>query len=170
MSKNNISIMSAHHVAYRCKDAEETRAFYEDLLGLPLAHVVRDKAGESEFLHLFFALEDGTFLAFFDVAEETSDDIWNMKDGLRDYHYAMEVKDHATMMAMADRLKEADVMVFGPIDHGFVHSIYFWDPNGVALEFTCRDEKYTQILETEGPAATAAVRQWSEEKAANASE
>ena len=26
-----------HHVAFRCRDAEETRRFYEDLLGLKLA-------------------------------------------------------------------------------------------------------------------------------------
>ena len=170
MSENNISIMRAHHVAYRCKDAEETRGFYEDLLGLPLAHVVRDKAGEADFLHLFFAIEDGTFLAFFDVDEEVSDDIYNMKDGLRDYHYAMEVKDMDTMIAMMERLTKAEVMVFGPIDHGFVHSIYFWDPNGVALEFTCRDEKYTGILEAEGPLAAEAIKKWSSEKASNASE
>ena len=164
MSHENISIERAHHVAYRCKDAEETRAFYEDLLGLPLAHVVRDAAGEIEFLHLFFALDDGTFLAFFDVAEETPDETYKWKDGLRDYHYAMEVKDMDTLTAMMERLKAADVMVFGPIDHGFVHSIYFWDPNGVALEFTCRDENYTKILTDEGPKASDSVAKWMAEK------
>ena len=32
-------IHGLHHFAWRCRDAEETRHFYEDLLGLPLAFV-----------------------------------------------------------------------------------------------------------------------------------
>ena len=35
------SIDKLHHFAYRCRNAEETRAFYEDVLGLPLAHVIQ---------------------------------------------------------------------------------------------------------------------------------
>ena len=30
-----------HHWAIRCRDAEETRHFYEDILGLPLVHVIK---------------------------------------------------------------------------------------------------------------------------------
>ena len=30
-------IKGLHHNAYRCRDSEETRRFYEDFLGLPLA-------------------------------------------------------------------------------------------------------------------------------------
>ncbi len=29
-------IKGLHHNAYRCRDSEETRRFYEDFLGLPL--------------------------------------------------------------------------------------------------------------------------------------
>lgn len=52
-------IRGLHHVAYRCRDAEETRRFYEDLLGLPLVHVVRadrvPSTGEyCPYVHLFF--------------------------------------------------------------------------------------------------------------------
>ena len=31
-----VPIHGLHHFAYRCRDAEETRHFYEDILGLPL--------------------------------------------------------------------------------------------------------------------------------------
>ena len=34
-------IHGLHHFAYRCKDAEETRHFYEDILGLPLYHIIK---------------------------------------------------------------------------------------------------------------------------------
>ena len=30
-------IKGLHHNAYRCRDSEETRRFYEDFIGLPLA-------------------------------------------------------------------------------------------------------------------------------------
>jgi len=158
-------ILGAHHVAYRCRNAEETRAFYEDLLGLPLATVVRDDAGETPFLHLFFQLQDGNFIAFFDVAEEVPEKTWRMRDGLRDFHYAMEVADLAELMAFKERLERANIKVFGPVDHGFVHSIYFWDPNGVALEFTCRDEHYDEIIADEAKSARHMIDQWSEERA-----
>ncbi|MDB5672425.1 MAG: glyoxalase, partial [Alphaproteobacteria bacterium] len=29
-------VQSLHHFAYRCRNAEETRHFYEDILGMPL--------------------------------------------------------------------------------------------------------------------------------------
>jgi len=38
---DTVPVHGLHHIAYRCRDAEETRHFYEDLLGLPLVHVVR---------------------------------------------------------------------------------------------------------------------------------
>jgi hypothetical protein len=36
-----VSIHGLHHFAWRCRDGEETRRFYEDLLGLPLVHVIK---------------------------------------------------------------------------------------------------------------------------------
>jgi hypothetical protein len=36
--------------------------------------------------------------------------------------------------SLAGRLQEAGVEVTEEIDHGFIHSIYFTDPNGIALE------------------------------------
>jgi catechol 2,3-dioxygenase-like lactoylglutathione lyase family enzyme len=160
------SVLGAHHVAYRCRDAEETRAFYEDLLGLKLATVVRDTAAETPFLHLFFELGDGNFIAFFDVGEESGPEAWRPKDGIRDYHYAMEVESREAMMAFKTRLEEAGVAVFGPVNHGFVHSIYFWDPNGIALEFTCRDVNYDAIIAEEGEGARATVANWMKAKPA----
>ena len=38
-----ITLKGLNHVAWRCIDAEQTRQFYEDLLGLPLAHVIRSE-------------------------------------------------------------------------------------------------------------------------------
>ena len=68
------SIKSLHHWAYRCRDAEETRHFYEDVLGLPLAHVVSadivPSTGEySPYVHIFFEMKDGSYVAFFDLGD-----------------------------------------------------------------------------------------------------
>ena len=63
-------IKGLHHNAYRCRDSEETRAFYEDFLGLPFAgalEISATKTGrEARVLHTFFKMDDGSFLAFFD--------------------------------------------------------------------------------------------------------
>ena len=74
MPSANFHVNGLHHAAWRCRDAEETRAFYEDLLGLPLAHVVREdrvpSTGEScAFAHVFFRMRDGSFIAFFDLKD-----------------------------------------------------------------------------------------------------
>ena len=61
-----VPIHGLHHWAYRCRDAEETRRFYEDLLGLPLTHFIRQDeyvgtSGErvEKFAHIFFEMADG---------------------------------------------------------------------------------------------------------------
>ncbi len=64
-------IRKLHHNAYRCRDSEETRRFYEDFLGLPLVQafeIGRTKTGrETHALHTFYRLDDGSHL----VAEVT---------------------------------------------------------------------------------------------------
>ena len=64
-------INGLYHFAFPCTDAEETRAFYEDLLGMPLVHVstedrVPSTGEEGPFAHLFFQMADNSYLAFFD--------------------------------------------------------------------------------------------------------
>src|SRR3954468_7721216 len=68
-------IHQLHHYAYRAKDAEETRAFYEDILGLPLYHIIQSDVVPSTgeycpYTHFFFRLQDGSFIAFFDLGDD----------------------------------------------------------------------------------------------------
>ena len=68
-------IQQLHHFAYKAKDAEETRHFYEDLLGLPLYHIIQSdhvpSTGEyCPYTHFFFRLHDGSFIAFFDLGDD----------------------------------------------------------------------------------------------------
>ena len=66
-------IKGLHHNAYRCRDSEETRAFYEDFLELPLADafcIGESKTGrDTNALHSFYKLGDGSYLAFFEVPD-----------------------------------------------------------------------------------------------------
>ena len=58
-------IKGLHHNAYRCRDSEETRIFYEDFLGLRLVSAFEINEGRA--LHTFFEMDDGSCLAFFEV-------------------------------------------------------------------------------------------------------
>ncbi len=136
------SINKLHHFAYRCRNAEETRAFYEDVLGLKLAHVIAadtvPSTGEhSPYFHIFFELGDGSYVAFFDLGDDqaTTPDpetpAWVN-------HLALEVAGEDELETAKARLEDAGVEVLGITDHEFVKSIYFFDPNGIRLELTCR--------------------------------
>ncbi|MEX2249511.1 MAG: hypothetical protein WD671_07735, partial [Parvibaculum sp.] len=50
----------------------------------------------------------------------------------------------------------------GPIDHHFCHSIYFFDPSGLACEITVRDAKHDEIMAAEGDRAAQAIHEWTE--------
>ncbi|MBC7103790.1 MAG: VOC family protein [Parvibaculum sp.] len=159
-------ITGFHHIAYRCRDADETRKFYVDLLGLKPAAALafdRDPGGRDRpFMNLFFEMGDGNFIAFFDEPGSADDAVFRMKDGIEDYHFAFEVATRAELDDFIARLKEAKVPVFGPVDHHFCHSVYFFDPNGLACEITVRDAKHDEIMEAEGGRVEQAIREWTE--------
>jgi catechol 2,3-dioxygenase-like lactoylglutathione lyase family enzyme len=158
------ALKGVHHSAFRCRDAEETRAFYEDILGLPLkaAFVFEEEPGSGRplpYMHLFFGLGDGNHVAFFDVPGNAKPEKFRMKWGM-DLHFAMEVATREEMLAFKARLDAAGVACFGPIDHHFVHSIYFYDPNGINVEITVRDANHDAIMAAEAASAHAVMAEW----------
>lgn len=132
-------VLQLHHFAYRCRDAEETRAFYEDLLGLPLVHVIKEDIvpstrEESPFIHLFFALQDGSSIAFFDLGDNIKPEPSPNTPAWVN-HLALRVPTLKDVEVMKERLEANGIDVLGVTDHDFVKSIYFFDPNGIRLEF-----------------------------------
>ncbi|MBL6932502.1 MAG: VOC family protein [Rhodospirillales bacterium] len=129
-------IKGLHHNAYRCRDSEETRVFYEEFLELPLADafcITQSKTGrKTNALHSFYRLGDGSFLAFFEVPD-TPFDFKEQHD--YDLHIALEV-DAETLQRMFDKGRSAEIHTRGVADHGFIRSIYFRDPNGYVIELT----------------------------------
>ena len=129
-------IKGLHHNAYRCRDSEETRKFYEDFLGLPLAHTLQigeSKTGrETKALHTFYELDDNSYLAFFEVPDADFD-FKEQHD--YDLHIALEVQPDV-LEPMLAKGKAAGVESRGVADHYVMRSIYFRDPNGYPLEIS----------------------------------
>jgi catechol 2,3-dioxygenase-like lactoylglutathione lyase family enzyme len=152
-----------YHFAYPCRDAEETRHFYEDILGMPLVNcMLSDKVpstGErSPYAHFFFALGDGSYIAFFDLgSDELPAPSPNTPAWVQ--HFAMETNSVANVLAMHARLQSFGIEVTGPVDHGFVRSIYFFDPNGLRLEIAARTEP-PGYLENARVEARARLQDW----------
>lgn len=157
-------VLGLHHAAWRCRDAEATRHFYEDLLGLPLVHVIRKdqvpSTGEHcPYLHIFFRMRDGSHLAFFDLgdgraaAPSPNTPAWV-------HHVALRVGSRDALHAMLARLRGHGVETIGVVDHdGYIESIYCFDPNGLRVELTVEVAEPAALAGYAG-AAHAALAAW----------
>ena len=160
-------IKGLHHAAYRCRDSEETRAFYEGFLELPLAHTLligETKTGRAtQTLHTFYRLGDGSCLAFFD-APDLPFEFKPQHDF--DLHIALEV-DEATLDRMLAKGQSAGIETRGVANHGFIRSIYFRDPNGYVVELTARVKGREDAFEhPERDGARAKLDAWQQAKKA----
>jgi catechol 2,3-dioxygenase-like lactoylglutathione lyase family enzyme len=133
-------IQGLNHAAYRCRDSAQTRAFYEDFLGLELAHslpIGQTKTGrEVAVLHTFYRMGDGSFIAFFE--DQTRPFDFKPQHDF-DLHIALTV-DQDTLLAQKEKAEQLGMEVRGISDHGFIHSIYFRDPNGYVVELCVIDQ------------------------------
>ena len=132
-----------HHVHFACREIEETVDFYDDLLGFPLVHT-EVEGEEAHFMrHIFFDLGDGSSLAFFDrhdvgEPEDMKTDIsTGMGLPLWVNHLAFRA-DAARVAEVKEKMTEAGIEPVMDLDHGWCHSVYYKDPNGIMIEF-CED-------------------------------
>jgi catechol 2,3-dioxygenase-like lactoylglutathione lyase family enzyme len=157
-------IKGLHHNAYRCRDSEETRRFYEDFLGLPLVHTLEIKetmsGRKTETLHTFYRLDDGSCLAFFE-APDMPFEFKRQHD--YDLHIALEVEPPVIEQMMA-RGKAKGIETRGVSDHGFIHSIYFRDPNGYVIELTAKAPGHDQAMDPKSNNARAKLERWQSAK------
>jgi len=153
-------IKGLHHNAYRCRDSGETRAFYEDFLGLRLActlEINETMTGrETRTLHTFYEMADGSYLAFFE-APDMAFDFKRQHD--YDLHIALEVEEGelAPMMAKG---RARGIETRGVSDHGFIHSIYFRDPNGYVIELTAKTPAHGEATDPSRNAARSKLDRW----------
>jgi catechol 2,3-dioxygenase-like lactoylglutathione lyase family enzyme len=125
-----------NHLALVTPDMDATVRFYSGVLGMPL--VSTTMAGPMR--HYFFEIGDENTVAFFEVegmetfakAAGASPDRAIQMD-----HLSFNVPDDHALELLRKRLMAADCEVTRVVDHRILHSIYFTDPNGIALEASC---------------------------------
>lgn len=153
-------IRKLHHSAYRCRDSEETRKFYEDFLGLRLAGTLEISetvtGRRTNTLHTFYELDDGSYLAFFE-APDMPFDFKRQHD--YDLHIALEV-DGPALAQMLAQGKARGIETRGISDHGFVRSIYFRDPNGYVIELTAKMPEHARAMDPATNGARAKLDGW----------
>ncbi len=161
------AVQQLHHYAYRCVDAEATRHFYEDILGLPLYHIIQSdivpSTGEyCPYTHLFFRLQDSSFIAFFDLGDDVgAQPSPNTPDWVN--HIAFRVNGVQDLLDMKARLEAENYEVLGVTDHHIFKSIYFFDPNGIRLELSAQLADEFQMLQ-ESKTAHARLAEWTARK------
>lgn len=125
-----------NHLAMVTGDMDATIRFWRDLLGMRLVAGL----GEPGYRHYFFEISENDLIAFFE---------WNEVEAAREKEHGRPVRgpvifDHISfgveeedhLWDLKDKLNAAGMWVSEVIDHGFIHSIYAFDPNGIPIEFS----------------------------------
>ena len=124
-----------NHLALITTDMDRTVRFYHEVMGAPLVATI----GTGNFRHYFFSLGEGNTIAFFEY-RDVDLEVWAKPAGVPDPratqfdHVSFNLPDEDALMTLRDRLKANGSEVTDVVDHGFIRSIYFTDPNGIALE------------------------------------
>jgi catechol 2,3-dioxygenase-like lactoylglutathione lyase family enzyme len=163
------ALQRIHHVAYRCRDAAVTVAWYERVLGMTYTtafaedHVPSTEAYDP-YMHVFLDCGGGNVLAFFELPNqpEMGRDL-NTPSWVQ--HLAFEVADEAALLAAKTHVEAQGIEVLGPTYHGVFKSIYFFDPNGHRLELACNIGKPEQYAELRN-LAPIMLEEWSRTKRA----
>jgi catechol 2,3-dioxygenase-like lactoylglutathione lyase family enzyme len=124
-----------NHLALVTTDMDATVRFYHGVLGARLVATI----GTPGFRHYFFDVGAGNTVAFFEYGD-TPLRRFAKPAGVPDPramqfdHLSLNLADEHALESLRARLKAYDCEVTDVVDHGFVRSIYFTDPNGIALE------------------------------------
>ena len=131
-----IKYSGVNHLAMATGDMDSTIRFWRDLLGMRLVAGL----GQPGYRHYFFEISDRDMIAFFewpDVKPVEEKEHGRPVKGPHIFdHVAFGVDTDDDLWQLKDRLSAAGIWVSEVIDHGFIHSIYAFDPNGIPIEFS----------------------------------
>lgn len=164
-----MNIKKIHHVAYRCIDAKETVAFYNNVLNMDLMLAIAEDQVPSTkapdpYIHVFLDAGQGNVLAFFEIpnsppmGRDENTPAWVQ-------HIAFDIGSMEELEAAKTHIESMGLDVIGPTDHHLFKSIYFFDPNGHRLEL-CANVERPGALEKLYQVAPAMVEEWSQTKRA----
>jgi catechol 2,3-dioxygenase-like lactoylglutathione lyase family enzyme len=125
-----------NHLAMATQDMDATIRFWRDLLGMRLVAGL----GHPGYRHYFFEISAHDMIAFFEwpAVEKIpeKDHGVPVKGPFAFDHISFEVESDEDLWKLKDRLEAADMWVSELVDHGFIHSIYAFDPNNIPIEFS----------------------------------
>ena len=124
-----------NHLALITNDMDATVRFWHGAMGASLVATI----GTDTFRHYFFSFGPTHTVAFFEylgletnmVAKPAG--VFDERAGQFD-HLSLDLPDEDAVLALRDRLRALGTEVTDVVDHGLMRSIYFSDPNGIALE------------------------------------
>ena len=126
-----------NHLAMVTADMDRTVHFWRDLLGMRLVVGM----GHPGYRHYFFEITKTDCIAFFEwpgvQPVEEKDHGAPVKGAAAFDHISFGVEDLAELRRLKDLLEANDVWASEIIDHGFILSLYAFDPNNIAIEFSC---------------------------------
>ena len=125
-----------NHLAMATADMDATICFWRDLLGMRLVAGV----GEPGYRHYFFEISETDLIAFFEWADvkpvKPKEHGEPVKGPFVFDHVSFGVESQEMLWELKDKLDAAGFNCSDMIDHGFIHSIYAFDPNGIPIEFS----------------------------------
>ena len=121
-----------HHITLVGADRQTSIDFWEGVLGMPFIFEQPnlDKASES---HLYFDPGDGRLITVFTDENRRPDPRRTPTEPGCVHHIAFAVS-RVTFLQAVKRLEERGIKNTGPMDRGFMDSIYFNDPLGLTIE------------------------------------
>ena len=132
-----IKFNGINHLAMVTGDMDKTIRFWRDLLGMRLVAGL----GQPDYRHYFFQVSETDTIAFFEwpgiKPAEPKEHGRPVKGRFIFDHVAFGVDTEEELWPLKDRLTAAGFEVSREINHGFIHSIYTFDPNGIPIEFAC---------------------------------
>jgi catechol 2,3-dioxygenase-like lactoylglutathione lyase family enzyme len=125
-----------NHLAMATGDMDATIRFWRDLLGMRLVAGL----GEPGYRHYFFEISPTDLIAFFEwpgVKPVKPKEHGEPAKGPFVFdHVSFGMDSDEALWELKDKLDAAGFECSDMIDHGFIHSIYAFDPNGIPIEFS----------------------------------
>jgi catechol 2,3-dioxygenase-like lactoylglutathione lyase family enzyme len=131
-----------NHLAISTNDMKAQLSFFADVLGCP-TKALYWMHGVKGCFHGFAELSESSYVAFVQHPENADEVQWGVTHAGNGgepvtkgtmQHVAFNVDDLEELLALRDRIRSRGIQVLGPIDHGFIQSMYFAGPEGLSLE------------------------------------